>query len=106
MTKQKIENKLCEYLNCTEVLWIKDNIDPQETTAKEAVELLVISNFMKVHGVDLSDKDFVMHSKGLFKFVKENKLLDNPICENFNFAKVFGQSGITMKISLSKIIVN
>lgn len=39
MTKQKIENKLCEYLNCTEVLWIKDDIDPQETTAKEAINL-------------------------------------------------------------------
>lgn len=31
MTKQQIENKLCNYLNCTKVLWIKDGIDPEET---------------------------------------------------------------------------
>ncbi|HOO27563.1 MAG TPA: agmatine deiminase [Lachnospiraceae bacterium] len=31
MSKQEIETVLCEYLNCSKVLWIKDGIDPQET---------------------------------------------------------------------------
>lgn len=32
LTKEEIEEKLCEYLNCEKVLWIKDGIDPDETT--------------------------------------------------------------------------
>lgn len=31
MSKQQIEKKLCDYLNCKKVLWIKDGIDPDET---------------------------------------------------------------------------
>ncbi|MDH6365361.1 agmatine deiminase [Enterococcus sp. PF1-24] len=31
MTKEEIEKKLCDYLNCEKVLWIKDGIDPEET---------------------------------------------------------------------------
>ena len=31
MTKEDIENVLCEYLNCEKVIWIKDGIDPNET---------------------------------------------------------------------------
>ncbi len=31
MTKEEIEAKLCEYLNCEKVIWIKDGIDPEET---------------------------------------------------------------------------
>lgn len=31
MTKEEIEKKLCEYLNCEKVIWVKDGIDPYET---------------------------------------------------------------------------
>ncbi|MDC7124151.1 MAG: agmatine deiminase, partial [Spirochaetales bacterium] len=31
MNKKEIEKKLCDYLNCEKVLWIKDGIDPEET---------------------------------------------------------------------------
>lgn len=31
MTKEEIEEKLCQFLNCEKVLWIKDGIDPEET---------------------------------------------------------------------------
>lgn len=31
MNKEEIEDKLCEYLNCDKVLWLKDGIDPDET---------------------------------------------------------------------------
>lgn len=32
MNKSEIEEMLCEFLNCEKVLWIKDGIDPEETT--------------------------------------------------------------------------
>jgi len=31
MTKEQIEDKLCAYLNCEKVIWLKDGIDPFET---------------------------------------------------------------------------
>ena len=31
MTREEIEKKLCDYLNCEKVLWLKDGIDPEET---------------------------------------------------------------------------
>lgn len=31
MSKEEIEKKLCDYLNCEKVIWIKDGIDPEET---------------------------------------------------------------------------
>ena len=31
LSKGEIEQKLCEYLNCSKVLWLKDGIDPDET---------------------------------------------------------------------------
>ncbi len=30
-TKEQIEGYLCEYLNCSKVIWLKDGIDPEET---------------------------------------------------------------------------
>ncbi len=31
LNKEEIEEKLCQYLNCEKVIWIKDGIDPDET---------------------------------------------------------------------------
>lgn len=31
MSKEEIEKKLCDYLNCEKVLWLRDGIDPEET---------------------------------------------------------------------------
>ncbi|PSW26134.1 dipeptidase [Photobacterium swingsii] len=52
----------------------------------------MIANGLRVHGVDLNSKD-VLHSKDLMKFVKQNKLLENPNAKSFNFAKAFGVIG-------------
>lgn len=53
---------------------------------------LVVANCMRVHSVDLDAPD-VMHSEGLFTFVKEHGLLKEPDEHQFNFAKAFGTSG-------------
>ncbi|OAN13707.1 dipeptidase [Photobacterium jeanii] len=52
----------------------------------------MIANGLRVHGVDLDSKD-VMHSKGLFEFVKQHQLLEKPNAKSFNFAKAFGVVG-------------
>lgn len=31
LTKEQIEEQLCDYLNCEKVLWVKNGIDPEET---------------------------------------------------------------------------
>lgn len=31
MSKEEIEKKICDYLNCEKIIWIKDGIDPEET---------------------------------------------------------------------------
>jgi agmatine deiminase len=31
LSREEIEKKLCDYLNCEKVIWIKDGIDPDET---------------------------------------------------------------------------
>lgn len=53
---------------------------------------IVVANDMRVHSVDLKSKD-VMYSKGMFEFVINNQLLDNPDLNNFNFAAAFGIPG-------------
>ncbi|PJE78939.1 Dipeptidase [invertebrate metagenome] len=56
-------------------------------------QYVVVANGLRIHGVDLNDTDNVMHSKGLWDFVKTNKLLKNPDTGNFNFAMAFGKTG-------------
>lgn len=34
MTKEEIEEKLCDYLNCEKVFWLGNGIDPEETNRK------------------------------------------------------------------------
>jgi len=53
---------------------------------------LIIANGMRVHSVDLSNDD-VLHSKHLFEFVRDYKLLDTPDRHDFNFAEAFGIPG-------------
>lgn len=53
---------------------------------------LVVANGMRVHGVNL-DSPNVKHSEGLFEFVEECGLLNNPARSSFNFAKAFGVLG-------------
>jgi dipeptidase len=53
---------------------------------------LVVSNSLRIHSVDLNSKE-VLHSKGLFEFVKRHALLKNPNKKRFNFAKAFGILG-------------
>jgi len=50
---------------------------------------LVVANGMRVHSVDLDDKN-VRHSSGLFEFVSKHGLLEQPERDDFNFAKAFG----------------
>ncbi|AFH63326.1 C69 family dipeptidase [Paenibacillus caseinilyticus] len=54
---------------------------------------VVIANCMRVHSVDLDDTENVKHSKGLFDFVVQHCLLENPERNHFNFAKAFGYPG-------------
>ncbi len=53
---------------------------------------LVVANDMRVHGVNLDSPD-VKHSEGLFAFVEQHGLLENPVRCSFNFAKAFGVLG-------------
>lgn len=53
---------------------------------------LAVANGMRVHSVDLDSKN-TMCSKKLFEFVCENKLLDKPKKDDFNFAEAFGIPG-------------
>ncbi|CAV26026.1 Hypothetical dipeptidase [Vibrio atlanticus] len=52
----------------------------------------MIANGLRVHGVNLANKE-VLHSKDIFEFVEQNKLLDNADEKSFNFAKAFGVIG-------------
>ncbi len=52
----------------------------------------MIANGLRVHGVNLASKD-VLHSKGMFEFVEQHKLLDKADKKSFNFAKAFGVIG-------------
>ncbi|MGM0881691.1 MAG: C69 family dipeptidase [Bacillota bacterium] len=54
---------------------------------------VVIANCMRVHSIDLEDTENVKHSKGLYDFVVQHHLLDNPERNHFNFAKAFGYPG-------------
>lgn len=53
---------------------------------------LVVSNCMRVHDVDLGDKN-VLYSDGLFEFVEKEGLLKEPNRTKFNFARAFGYPG-------------
>lgn len=52
---------------------------------------LVVSNSMRIHNVDLTDTENVLFSDGLYDFIMEYGLLENPKQKNFDFAKAFGQ---------------
>jgi dipeptidase len=53
---------------------------------------LAIANGLRIHSVDLDSED-VMYSNGLFDFVNQNQLINNPQRDNFNFAQAFGTPG-------------
>jgi len=52
---------------------------------------LVVSNCMRVNGVDLDDTDNVVSSDGVYEFVSQNELLKHPDRNSFNFADAFGR---------------
>lgn len=52
---------------------------------------LVVSNSMRVHGVNLDDADCVIASQGLYEFVEHHRLLKHPNRNSFDFASAFGQ---------------
>lgn len=54
---------------------------------------LAVANSMRIHGVDLTDQSHVLSSEGLYDFVIEHKLLENPNRTEFDFAAAFGQPG-------------
>lgn len=60
-------------------------------------EYIVVANGMRVHSVNLNDKD-VVYSKGLFEFVEQNELLEHPNPADFNFAKAFGIIGVPYNV--------
>lgn len=52
---------------------------------------LAVANSMRIHGVDLTDQEHVLASEGLYNFVVEHGLLENPNLKEFDFATAFGQ---------------
>ena len=54
---------------------------------------LFVANGLRIHDVDLTDRENVMTSPGLADFVRENHLLNKVDDRNFNFAKAFGVTG-------------
>lgn len=53
---------------------------------------VMVANALRIHDINLKSAD-VLHSKGLFEFVKKHKLLKKPNKKSFNFAKAFGVMG-------------
>ncbi|MCG8410588.1 MAG: C69 family dipeptidase [Bacteroidales bacterium] len=54
---------------------------------------IAVANGLRIHDIDLSDTDSVIHSKGLYEFVDHYHLLENPNLSSFNFAQAFGNLG-------------
>lgn len=54
---------------------------------------LVVANGLRLHGVDLADRDNVRASPGLADFVRKHGLLPRVDERSFNFAKAFGVTG-------------
>ena len=54
---------------------------------------VAVSNSLRIHDIDLSNSDGVLHSDDLFEFVTKHKLLANSDKNTFNFAKAFGVIG-------------
>ncbi|OWY38405.1 dipeptidase [Xenophilus sp. AP218F] len=54
---------------------------------------LVVANGLRLHGIDLHDKDNVIASPGLADFVRKHQLLPKADERSFNFAKAFGVTG-------------
>lgn len=52
---------------------------------------LVVSNSVRIHGVDLTDTQHVLASEDLYDFVTEHGLLEHPKRNDFDFAAAFGQ---------------
>lgn len=57
----------------------------------------MLANGLRIHGINLHSKN-VLHSKGLFEFVQQHKLLAHPQQADFNFAKAFGVIGDTANV--------
>lgn len=51
---------------------------------------LIVANSMRIHDVNLEDTDNIRYSKGIYEFVKNNKLLKDPDKKRFNFSEAFG----------------
>ena len=56
-------------------------------------QYLIVTNSLRVHGVNLDDHENVLYSGGLYEFVVEHQLLDDPNSEQFDFAEAFGDLG-------------
>lgn len=56
-------------------------------------QYLAVANCMCIRGIDIDDRENVMHSRDIFSFVQQNKLLENPQRNNFDFAGAFGYPG-------------
>jgi dipeptidase len=54
---------------------------------------VAVANGLRVHDVDL-DADSALHSEGLFEFVSQHGLLDQPDRRSFDFARAFGVLGV------------
>ncbi|MCP3995781.1 MAG: C69 family dipeptidase [bacterium] len=70
--------------------WIAVRIPPDS--------YLIAANGMRVHSVDLDDRDNVMCSEGIYDFVVSHDLLEKPDRQCFNFAQAFGIPGVPYNV--------
>lgn len=87
MSKTEIERKLCDYLGCEKVLWIKDGIDPNETNGHiDDVACFVRPGEVACIYTADEDNPFYKQSKEAYEFLceatdaKGRKLKVHKVC--------------------------
>lgn len=87
MSKDQIEKKLCDYLGCEKILWIKDGIDPDETNGHiDDVACFVRPGEVACIYTDDEENPFYKQSQEAYKFLcgatdaKGRKLKVHKVC--------------------------
>ena len=72
LTREEIEENLCEYLNCEKVLWVKDGIDPEETNGHiDDVACFVKPGEVACIYTDDSEHPFYRQARAAYKYLSE-----------------------------------
>lgn len=72
LTREEIEENLCEYLNCEKVLWVKDGIDPEETNGHiDDVACFVKPGEVVCIYTDDSEHPFYRQARAAYSYLSE-----------------------------------